>query len=151
VIPYGGGGLAAGIGAHLRQAVPDVSILAAEVATAAPLTAAFAAGGPVPIQHERTFVDGIGGPVLFDEMWDFASRVLDGTVVSSVDEIRGAIRHLAVRNAVVAEGGGAAAVAAAIAGRVVDRHGERAQRVVCVVSGGNIDSAILAEIVRAEV
>jgi len=146
VVPYGGGGLSCGIAALLRQMTPGVALYAAEVDTAAPLAAAFAAGEPVAIEHERTFVDGIGGPVLFDEMWDFAGRVLQGALVSSVAEIRGAIRHLAVRNAVVAEGAGAASVAAALAGRVMTLAGEPAGRIVCVISGGNIDRAVLAEI-----
>jgi threonine dehydratase len=146
VIPYGGGGLSCGIAAALRQLLPEVAIHAAEVGTAAPLTAAFAAGHPVPIAHERTFVDGIGGPVLFDEMFDFAARLLDGTVVSSVAEIRAAIRMLASRIAVVAEGAGAAPVAAALNGQVRTRDGRPAQRIVCIVSGGNLDAEVLASI-----
>jgi len=148
VIPYGGGGLSCGIAALLRQLQPGVAVYAAEVSTAAPLAAAFAAGKPVAIEHRRTFIDGIGGPVLFAEMWDFAARVLDGALVSSVDEIRRAIRHLATRNAMVAEGAGAAGVAAAMAGRVTTAAGEPARRVVCVVSGGNIDRAVLADILQ---
>lgn len=147
VIPYGGGGLSCGIAAHLRARGAGTAIWAAEVDTAAPLAAAFAAGAPTPIAHERTFIDGIGGPVLFEEMWDFAARVLDGAVQSSVGEIRAAIRHLAVRNGTVAEGGGAASVAAAMGGRIRDRDGAPAQRVVCIVSGANIEPAILAEII----
>lgn len=146
VVPYGGGGLSCGIAALLRQLAPGTAVHAAEVDTAAPLAAAFAAGEPVAIDHQRTFVDGIGGPVLFAEMWDFASRVLDGALVSSVEEIRQAIRQLAARNAVVAEGAGAAAVAAALAGRVTTSDGKPARRVVCVISGGNIDRRILADI-----
>lgn len=140
VIPYGGGGLACGIGSVLRHAVPKARRLAAEVATAAPLTAAFAAGAPTPIEHRRTFVDGIGGPALFAEMWDLARRVLDGTVVASVDEICGAIRLLVERVAVVAEGAGAASVASAVAGRA------GSGKIVCVVSGGNLDPAVLSTI-----
>ncbi len=146
VIPYGGGGLSCGIAALLRQLSPGAALYAAEVDTAAPLAAAFAAGEPVAIEHERTFVDGIGGPVLFAEMWDFASRVLHGALVSSVAEIRAAVRHLAIRNAVVAEGAGAASVATALAGRVMTLDGEPARRIVCVVSGGNIDREVLSDL-----
>jgi len=148
VVPYGGGGLSCGIAALLRQLSPGVALHAAEVDASAPLAAAFAAGEPVAIEHHRTFIDGIGGPELFVEMWDFASRVLDGALVSSVDEIRQAMRHLATRNAIVAEGAGAAPVAAAMAGRVTTSAGEPARRVVCVISGGNIDGGVLADILK---
>lgn len=148
IVPYGGGGLSCGIAALVRQMSPGTALYGAEVDTAAPLAAAFEAGEPVTIEHQRTFIDGIGGPGLFAEMWDFAARVLDGAVVSSVNEIRQAIRHLATHNAIVAEGAGAASVAPALAGRVMKRSNEPARRVVCVVSGGNIDSAVLADILR---
>jgi threonine dehydratase len=83
---------------------------------------------------------------LFAEMWDFAERVICSSLLTSVDEIRGAIRQLATSTAVVAEGAGAAAVAAAMAGRVTTVEGESARRIVCVVSGGNIDAGVLTEI-----
>lgn len=148
IVPYGGGGLSCGIAALVRQKSPGTALYGAEVDTAAPLAAAFAAGEPVTIEHQRTFIDGIGGPSLFAEMWDFAARVLAGAVVSSVDEIRQTIRHLAMRNAIVAEGAGAASVAPALAGRVMNAAGEPARRIVCVVSGGNIDSGVLADILK---
>jgi len=148
IVPFGGGGLSCGIAALVRQMSPGTAVYAAEVETAAPLAAAFAAGEPVTIEHQRTFIDGIGGPSLFAEMWDFAARVLDGAVVSSVNEIRQAIRHLATHNAIIAEGAGAASVAPALAGRVTKRSKEPARRVVCVVSGGNIDSGVLADILK---
>ncbi|NKB87697.1 MAG: pyridoxal-phosphate dependent enzyme [Acidobacteria bacterium] len=137
VIPYGGGGLSCGIAALLRQVAPDIALWAAEVDTAAPLAAAFDAGRPVPIDHERTFIDGIGGPVLFDEMWAMARQVLEGAMVSSVAEIRRAIRYL-VKNAAI------------LAGRVTTRAGDPARRIVCVVSGGNIDTKILSEILNGQ-
>jgi len=135
IVPFGGGGLSCGIAALVRQMSPGTAVYAAEVETAAPLAAAFAAGEPVTIEHQRTFIDGIGGPSLFAEMWDFA-------------EIRQAIRHLATHNAIIAEGAGAASVAPALAGRVTKRSKEPARRVVCVVSGGNIDSGVLADILK---
>lgn len=144
LIPYGGGGLACGMASVLRLAAPEIRRLAVEVETATPLAAAFEAGRPVSIEHRRSFVDGIGGPRLFDEMWDLARRLLDGVAVAALDEVARAIRLLVERNAVVAEGGGAAPVAAALAGAA------GAGRVVCVVSGGSLDPEILATILRGE-
>jgi threonine dehydratase len=150
VAPYGGGGLACGIAAGLRHLAPGVVVHGAEVDTSAPLAAAFAAGRIVPIEHTPSFVDGIGGPGLSPEMWEFASQVLAGAVVSSIAEIRSAVRTLATQCAVIAEGAGAAGVAAALAGRVTNREGAPARRVVCIVSGGNIDADIVADILTSE-
>lgn len=140
VIPFGGGGLSCGVASLLHHAKPGIRRYAAEIDIAAPLAAAFEAGAPIPIDHQRSFVDGIGGPLLFPRMWRLASRVLDGSLLVSLDETAAAIRLLATRNSVVAEGAGAAPVAAALAGRA------GAGRIVCIVSGGNIDADKLAMI-----
>jgi threonine dehydratase len=140
VVPFGGGGLAAGIASALRALRPSTKVYAAEVATAAPLAASLAKGEATEIAHTRTFVDGIGGPRVFPEMFDLAVELLDGGLVSSLEEIAAAIRLLVERNRVVAEGAGAAALAAAMAGKAGKG------KVVCIVSGGNIDSVTLAAI-----
>ncbi len=142
VVPYGGGGLVSGIASALRALRPATKIFAAEVATSTPLTTSLANGAPTEVQSTRTFVDGIGGPRVFPEMFALARELLDGSLVSSLDEVAGAIRLLVERARVVAEGAGAASVAAAIAGRA------GSGRVVCVVSGGNIDAATLATILE---
>ncbi len=144
VIPYGGGGLFCGVGAVLRQLLPQARLYAAEVSTAAPLAASVAAGRPVEIDHQRSFVDGIGGPHVFRPMWDRARPLLQGSLQSSLEEIAAAIRLLARQRAIVAEGAGAASVAAAIAGRA------GSGRIVCIVSGGNIDAAVLGAILAGE-
>ena len=140
VIPYGGGGLSAGIASAIRALKPATRIFAVEVETAAPLAASFAAGGPVEVEYVPSFVDGIGGKSVLPEMWALVRDLLDGALVVSLEEVRSAIRLLAERQRVIAEGAGAASVAAALAGRA------GSGKVVCVVSGGNIDSAVLAEI-----
>ena len=140
VAPFGGGGLVSGIASALRALRPSAKVYAAEVSTAAPLAASLAKGAPTEIAHTRTFVDGIGGPRVFPEMFALAKQLLDGALVSSLEEIARAIRVLAERNRVVAEGAGAAGVAAAMAGKA------GRGKIVCVVSGGNIDSATLATI-----
>jgi threonine dehydratase len=145
VVPFGGGGLACGIASAMRALRPKTKVYAAEVATAAPLAPSLANGKPTEIAHTRTFVDGIGGPRVFPEMFALAKELLDGALVSTLDEIAAAIRLLVERNHVVAEGAGAAGVAAALAGKAGKG------KVVCIVSGGNIDSAALATILQGGV
>jgi len=144
VVPYGGGGLSCGIASAVRALRPAVPVFAAEVETAAPLSASLAAGKPSTIEHRASFVDGIGGRSVLAEMWPLASKLLAGALVSSLAEIAAAIRTLATRNRVVAEGAGGAALAAALAGKA--GRGP----LVCVVSGGNIDPAKLAHILVGE-
>ncbi|HEV2006850.1 MAG TPA: threonine/serine dehydratase [Candidatus Limnocylindrales bacterium] len=145
VVPYGGGGLSSGIASALRAIKPDVRVYAAEVETAAPFAASLAQGSPATIDSKPSFVDGIGGKGVFAGMWPLTSKLLAGSLVVSLAEIAVAIRLLAERNHVVAEGAGAAPVAAAL-NRTVD-----AKTIVCVVSGGNIDLEVLAAILRGEV
>ena len=144
VVPFGAGGLSCGIGAAIRALSPGVKILAAEVATAAPLTASLAAGAPRKVDYTPSFVDGIGATSVLEEMWPLASSLLDGSCVVSVAEAAAAIKLLVERNRVVAEGAGAAAVAAALSGKA------GGGKIVCVVSGGNIDAAKLAAILSGE-
>ena len=141
VIPFGGGGLAAGVASALRALRPGVRIYAAEVATGAPLAPSLDAGEPVRVDYRHSFVDGIGGPFVFPEMLELSLELLDGSLVVGLDEIAAAVRLLAERARVVAEGAGAAGVAAAqgLEGRVV-----------AIVSGGNIDLDVLARILRGE-
>jgi threonine dehydratase len=144
IIPYGGGGLSTGIASALRALHPQVRIFAAEPETAAPLAAALAAGSPQEIAYTPSFVDGIGSKSLLAEMWPIVRRLVDGSFAMSLASIADAIRILVERNRVVAEGAGATPVAAALAGRA------GAGRIVCIVSGGNIDRAKLAKILHGE-
>ena len=140
VIPYGGGGLTCGIASALREQRPECRIFAAEVATGAPLAPSLEAGRPTRVDYETSFVDGIGSPEVFPEMFELTRELVDGSLVVEVEDIAAAVRLLAERARVVAEGAGATALAAALTGRA----GEG--KVVCVVSGGNIDASKLSEI-----
>lgn len=144
LVPYGGGGLSCGIAAALRQLAPRTRVLGCEVDTAAPLAASLAAGEPREVPYRKSFVDGIGAKGLLPEMWPLVRELLAGALVSSLEEVAAALRLLATRARVVAEGAGATALAAALAGRA------GTGRVVCVVSGGNIDPATLARILTGE-
>jgi threonine dehydratase len=144
LVPYGGGGLSCGIAAGIKALAPNVRVLACEVETAAPLSASFAAGSPQSIDYRPSFVDGIGGKGVLAEMWPLCQGLLDGAFVVPLAAVADAVRLLAERNRVIAEGAGAVALAAALAGA-----GEGG-RVACIVSGGNIDAAKLAKILLGE-
>ncbi len=142
VVPYGGGGLVSGIAAALRARRPGIRIYAAEVETAAPLAASLEAGEPRAIEYRPSFVDGIGSRSLLPEMWPLVRSLVSGSLVVGLEEVAAAVRLLAERHRVIAEGAGAASVAAALTGKA------GGGRVVCVVSGGNIDPAKLAKILE---
>ena len=133
VVPWGGGGLACGIAAAVRARRPDCRVFAAEVETAAPLSAALAAGEPRTVAYQPSFVDGIGSKIVFASMLERARSLALRDLVATLDEVKAAVRLLAERNRVVAEGAGACAVACALAG------GAGPGPIVCIVSGGNID------------
>ncbi len=146
LIPWGGGGLCCGIASAIRVLKPDTKLYACEVETATPLAASFAAGEPTSeIDYTHSFVNGIGHPLMSPEMWGLAKQLLDGSLVAGLDETVAAIRLLAERNCVIAEGAGAVSVAVALSGKAGDG------KVVCVVSGGNIDLAKLVKIFQGEV
>ena len=140
LVPFGGGGLSVGIASAVKALRADAQVYAVEPDTGAPLTASLAAGESQKVDYEPSFVDGSGSPALLPKMWELARGVLDGAVSVSLDETAAAVRLLAERGRVVAEGAGALSLAAALAGR-----GGTGQ-VVCVISGGNIDSSKLTKI-----
>ena len=133
VVPWGGGGLACGVAAAIRKLRPAAKIYAAEVATAAPLTPSLEAGSPQIVTYQPTFIDGMGAKTVFPQMFERAKTLLDGTIVGQLDEVQKAVRLLAERNRIIAEGAGACPVACALTG------GAGSGKVVCVVSGGNIN------------
>jgi threonine dehydratase len=142
VVPFGGGGLISGIGAGLAVIQPGCRVLAAEVATAAPLRASLDAGEARAIERVPTFVDGIGGASVLPAMWPLVRQVVQDAIVVTLEDIAQAIRLLVRQARIVAEGAGAASLAAARSGHAGGR------RVVCVVSGGNIDPAVLSTILQ---
>jgi threonine dehydratase len=142
IAAIGGGGLVAGIGSAIRQIAPDVRILGAEPETAAPGALSFEKGSPQEFAGwQASFVDGAGGKSIFPRMWERLNGLVDGSIVVSLDEVRAAMRIVAEKSRVIAEGAGALAVAAALSGRAGDGP------IVAVISGGNIDLKKFAEIV----
>ena len=141
LVPYGGGGLSCGIASAARGLGVPTRVFACEVETAAPLAASFAAGEPARVGYTASFVDGIGSPFVLSGMWERARELLAGSLVVTLRQVADAVRLLVERHRVVAEGAGAASLAAALTGK------ERG-RVVCVISGGNLDPARLARILE---
>jgi threonine dehydratase len=145
VIPWGGGGLTTGIASAVKQIRPETKIYAVEPETAAPLTATLAGGGdPVAVEYAASFVDGAGSRALLPRMWERAQPLLDGAQAVSLADAAAAVRLLAERVRVIAEGAGALAVAAALSGEF------GAGKIVAVVSGGNIDISTLTRILAGE-
>ena len=144
LVPFGGGGLSCGIAAAIRSSRPEVRVFGCEVDTASPLAAAIASGHPVDVDRTPTFVDGIGGKAVLEEMWPPVKRLIAGSLVSPLSAVEAAIRLLVSRCAIVAEGAGAASVAAGL------KHAGSFGRIVCVVSGGNLDPGVLARILSGD-
>ena len=144
VIPWGGGGLTCGIASVLRELRPKCKVFSAEVATSAPLAASWAAGEPMEIDYKPSFVDGIGAKGVFPQMFERARDLIDGPLVAELSAVADAVKLLAERNRIIAEGAGACSVACALSGNA------GTGKVVCVVSGGNIDSTKLIRILNGE-
>jgi len=145
LVPFGGGGLACGIASALRELNPNVRVFGSESEHCAPLSAALAAGEPVQLPCPPTFISGIGVGRVLDEMWPLVRELLQGAVVAGVENITYTIRLLLERHRVIAEGAGAAPVAAALAGKAGNG------KVVCVISGGNLDNKYLIDILEGRV
>jgi threonine dehydratase len=144
LIPWGGGGLTVGIASAIKALSPHVRVYPVEPETAAPLNATLAAGSPQEIDYVPSFVDGAGGRALLPKMWSLAEPLIDGAYTASLEETAAAIRLLAERARVIAEGAGALAPAVALSGRA------GGGKLVCIVSGGNLDFAKLSEILAGE-
>jgi len=140
ITALGGGGLVTGVASAIRAKKPDVRVFVAEPETAAPYARSLELGRPSPFEGWRpTFVDGAGGKSIFPRMWERMRGLVDGSIVVTLDETRHAMRVLAERTRVIAEGAGALSVAAALSGKAGDGP------IVALVSGGNIDLTSFCE------
>ncbi len=142
IIPYGGGGLTAGIASAIKALRPETAIITAEPSTGAGFAAAMAAGEPADAPFSASFVDGAGSRRVLDSMWPLVRPLVDRAVAVPLADVAEAIRVLAERARVIAEGAGALAPAAALSGRA------GGGKLVCVVSGGNINLSKLTEILQ---
>lgn len=144
VIPWGGGGLACGIASALRQLRPECKVFAAEVETAAPLAASLQAGAPTEVDYQPSFVDGISAKAVFPQMFERARQLINGSLVADLNSVAAALRLMITHNRIVAEGAGACPVACALSGQA------GTGKIVCIVSGGNIDFSKLSRILNNE-
>ncbi len=143
IAPLGGGGLLSGIAAATSELKPSTKVFAAEPETAAPLSISLAAGEPLYFdQWTASFVDGAGGKSVLKTMWPLL-QTLAGSIVVSLDEVARAMKLVAERAHIIAEGAAGCAIAAALSGRA------GRGKVVAVVSGGNIDLPKFAALIGA--
>jgi len=140
VIPYGGGGLTCGIASAIKALRPATQVITVEPEGGAAMAAAMHAGHPADVEFRPSFVDGAGSRRVLDSMWPLVSPLVDQALAIGVAEVAAAVRVLAQRVRVIAEGAGALAPAAALSGRAGPG------KVVCIVSGGNINLGKLAQI-----
>ena len=146
LIPWGGGGLTTGIASALHVLSPTTKVYVCEPETGAPVSAALANGGvPTPIEYTPSFIDGAGSGGLLPAMWEHARELVTDAFPVSLEAAAGAVRLLLERGRIVGEGAAGLAVAAAVEGRA------GSGRLVCIVSGGNIDTSRLTEILAGRV
>jgi len=141
----GGGGLIAGLGSAIRPLRPDIRILGAEPETGAPMARSLAMGSPQAFpEWTASFVDGAGGKSVFPRMWQRMQGLVDGSIVVTLQETKAAMRLMAEKARVIAEGAGALALAAALTGQAGQGP------IVAIVSGGNIDMARYSELIATD-
>ena len=142
IAAIGGGGLVTGVATAVKALKPVVRVWGAEPETAAPAALSFAKGSPQVFPEWRaTFVDGAGGQSLFPRMWQRMKPLVDGSIVVTLEETKRAMRLLAEKARVIAEGAGALGLAAALTGKAGPGP------IVAIVSGGNVDLAKFFELI----
>jgi threonine dehydratase len=144
IAAIGGGGLITGVGSAIKALKPDVKIWSAEPETAAPAALSFEKGSPQVFENwQASFVDGAGGQSMFPRMWERMKPLVDGCIVVSLEQTKAAMRMMAEKARVIAEGAGALPLAAALTGKAGKGP------IVAIVSGGNIDLKKFAELIGA--
>jgi threonine dehydratase len=144
-VPVGGGALLSGVAAALKSLEPSVRVYAVQAKVNSALAAAFTAGGPVWIEWHDTIVEGASTPVITHNMYPMLQDLVDEVVLVSENEVKAAMRRLALSDKLVTEGAGAASLAAALKVPLSERGSS-----VCVVSGGSVDPLLLAELVASD-
>lgn len=143
--PYGGGSMTTGVASAVKALRPEAKVFAVEDENAAPVAAALAAGRIVDIETRPSFIKSIGGPSLVPQLWPIARELIDGAVSVSLEQVTEAMRLLFAKSKVVAEGAGAASLAAAL----TSEHARG--NIVCVISGGNIDAAAYSAVLAGNI
>ena len=142
IASIGGGGLIAGVASAIKALKPQVNVFGVEPETAAPAALSFEKGSPQAFPNwKASFVDGAGGQSMFPRMWKRMESIVDGYLVVTLNETKNAMRLLAEKARVVAEGAGAMPVAAALSGKAGNGP------IVAIISGGNIDLPKFCELI----
>ncbi|HEX6655162.1 MAG TPA: threonine/serine dehydratase [Candidatus Limnocylindria bacterium] len=136
IVPIGGGGLISGISVAIKDALPGARVIGVEPAASDAMRQALAAGASVQIGNRSTIADGVNAPYAGEHCLPVVQRYVDEVVAVEEDEIVAGLRVLLERSKLAAEPAAATPIAALMAGRISVRPGER---VVCLVSGGNLD------------
>ncbi len=140
----GGGGLIAGIGAAIKATQPNIKIIGAEPETAAPFSLSLASQSPQVFSGwQASFVDGAGGKSVMPRMWERMKGAVDASIVVTLDQTTQAMRLLAEKARIIAEGAGALGLAAALTGKAGKGP------IVAIVSGGNIDLAKFSALIAS--
>jgi threonine dehydratase len=145
VVPVGGGGLIAGIAVAAKAVRPAVSVIGVQASVCPSAVEALRQEGPVQVTAGRTIADGIRVAATGNRTFPIISQLVDRIVLVTEEEIADAMLLLLERKHIIAEGAGAAPLAALMNGSILIRPGST---VVLVISGGNVDSALLFRIVR---
>jgi threonine dehydratase len=142
IASIGGGGLIIGVASAIKAVRPEVKIFGVEPETAAPAALSFEEGSPQGFPNwKSSFVDGAGGQSMFPRMWERMKPIVDGYLVVTLEDTKNAMRLLAEKARVIAEGAGALPVAAALTGKAGNGP------IVAIVSGGNIDLQKFCELI----
>ncbi len=142
IAAIGGGGLITGVASAIKALKPDVKIWSAEPETAAPAALSFEKGSPQVFKNwQASFVDGAGVQSMFPRMWERMKPLVDGYIVVSLEETKAAMRLMAEKARVIAEGAGALPLAAALTGKAGNGP------IIAIVSGGNIDLKKFSELI----
>jgi threonine dehydratase len=142
IAAIGGGGLISGVGSAIKALRPDIKVFGVEPETAAPAALSFRQGSPQVFQDwKASFVDGAGGQSMFPRMWQRMKPIVDDYFVVSLEETKRAMRLMAEKARVIAEGAGALPLAAALSGKAGQGP------IIAIVSGGNIDLSKFCQLV----
>jgi threonine dehydratase len=143
VVPIGGGGLIAGVATAIKESRPEVRVYGVEPTGAAVMRKSLDEGRPVRLESMKTIADGLAAPMAGDVTYPIVKHYVDDVVLVTDEEIMMAMREILFSAKLLAEGGGAAATAAVLSGKLK----LEGRRVVAVMSGGNLDGARVTEVV----
>ena len=146
IAAIGGGGLITGVASAIKALKPNVKVWSAEPETAAPAALSFEKGSPQVFPNwQASFVDGAGGQSMFPRMWERMKPLVDGYIVVTLEQTKAAMRMMAEKARVIAEGAGALPLAAALTGKAGNGP------IVAIVSGGNIDLKKFCELIGSTI